>query len=95
MGSDAAWTIGEHLAAVQADLTAGANWQRGGGKGKRPDLIDRPADIKKAHEKASAKDAKARAWLAVHGEPKPIAPPPSPTTERPRDERGRFVSKKR
>lgn len=40
---DAAWTVGEHLAAQQVDLLAGANWQRGG-KGDPPKPFPRPGD---------------------------------------------------
>lgn len=96
MGSDAAWTIGEHLTATQVDLTAAGNWQRADGKGKRPQPIDRPSDLKKARDKAERTAAKAEAFLAIHGEAKPAAalPPSDPTTEQPRDERGRFVSRK-
>lgn len=94
MGVDAAWTVGEHLQAVQVDLSAGANWQRANGKGKRPDPIDRPADIKKAMDRADRVAAKAEAFLAIHGEPELKRPDPPPTTDRPRDSRGRFVSRR-
>ncbi len=41
-GPAASWTVSDYLAAAQVDLLAGANWQRAGGKGRRPKPIDRP-----------------------------------------------------
>lgn len=38
------WGDSEHLLAGIFDLLAGANWQRGGGKGTRPKPIRRPTD---------------------------------------------------
>lgn len=37
-----AWNENEHLLAHIADLLAGGNWQRSGGKGQRPKPIKRP-----------------------------------------------------
>jgi len=37
-----AWSVEAHLLATVVDLTAGGNWQRGGGKGTRPLPIPRP-----------------------------------------------------
>lgn len=39
---DSSWGIQEHLLAVAVDLLAGANWQRGGGKGMKPKPLSRP-----------------------------------------------------
>ena len=93
MGVDSAWTPGEHLQALQVDLTASGNWQRAGGKGKRPESVDRPADLKKARDRAERTEERAQAFLAKHGTPAPQQPAPV-DIERPRDERGRFVSRK-
>jgi hypothetical protein len=41
-GRSAHWGVQEHLLATVADLLAGANWQRGGGKGQRPKPVPRP-----------------------------------------------------
>lgn len=41
-GTAAGWGIGEYLLAIVADRLAGANWQRGGGKGSRPRPLPRP-----------------------------------------------------
>lgn len=41
-GDAARWGITEHLIATAVDVLAGANWQRGGGKGPRPQPISRP-----------------------------------------------------
>lgn len=39
---ESAWQIPEQLAALTVDVLALANWQRGGGKGRRPKPIGRP-----------------------------------------------------
>lgn len=36
------WSLGDHLLATAVDLLAGANWQRGGGKGPKPKRVPRP-----------------------------------------------------
>lgn len=46
LGEDAAWTAGEHLLAATVDALNIANWQRSDGKGKQPDPLPRPRDIK-------------------------------------------------
>lgn len=43
-GSDQAWTVGEHMAALAAWQVAVGNWQRGGRKGKAPDPIPTPGE---------------------------------------------------
>lgn len=42
-GDSVRWSDNEHLLAGIFDLLAGANWQRGNGKGSRPKPIKRPA----------------------------------------------------
>jgi len=46
-GAQHEWGTGDYLLAQAVDLLAGANYQRGGGKGRRPKPIPRPADTKK------------------------------------------------
>ena len=41
-GEDAAWSLDAQLLALIADILQAANYQRGGGKGKRPTPIPRP-----------------------------------------------------
>ena len=41
-GDKALWTTGEHLLAAVADALHAANWQRGGGKGRKPAAVPRP-----------------------------------------------------
>lgn len=41
-GDVARWSTSDHLLAGIVDLLAGANWQRGGGKGKKPTPLQRP-----------------------------------------------------
>ncbi|MFD0902328.1 hypothetical protein [Actinomadura sediminis] len=42
LGPAAEWTDDTHLLAHLVDLTSGANWQRGGGKGSKPKPLKRP-----------------------------------------------------
>lgn len=93
MGVDTAWTVGEHLTASAVDQLAGANWQRGGGKGKQPEQIPRPEDARKEREKTARAVAKAAKFRARKGATS-TAPAPPPTRPRARDARGRFVSTK-
>ena len=96
MGADSAWEVSDYLMALIADLLAAANWQRGDGKGKRPQPLDRPADMKKQRDRVDKAMEKAAAFRAIHGDPTSLSTPPQPstTTARPRDARGRFVSRK-
>ncbi len=41
-GEAADWTTDTHMLAYAIDLLAGANWQRGGGKARRPKPFPRP-----------------------------------------------------
>jgi hypothetical protein len=41
-GATVLWGVTDHLLAVVADALHAANWQRGGGKGMRPQPIQRP-----------------------------------------------------
>lgn len=42
LGPAADWSDDTHLLASLLDLTAGANWQRGNGKGPKPKPVQRP-----------------------------------------------------
>lgn len=53
LGDDRAWTNAEHLAATTVDALNWANYQRGEGKGKKPQPVPRPADIKERSDKAA------------------------------------------
>jgi len=64
LGSDAAWTAETHMLANVGDVLAGANWQRGGGQGPRPDPIPRPGDEQRAKGRAAAMTAQAAAFRA-------------------------------
>lgn len=44
-GEYAIWTPDTYLLAMVADQLVAANWQRGGGKGKRPKPLQRPKDL--------------------------------------------------
>lgn len=50
LGYDGAWTPETHLLAQAVDLLAGANYQRGGGKGEKPKPLPRPSDLKKKED---------------------------------------------
>ncbi len=41
-GDAARWSPADHFMATAVALLAGANWQRGGGKGSKPKPIPRP-----------------------------------------------------
>ena len=44
LGESAFWTVDTHLLAGVLDALNGANFQRGGGRGKRPSPIPRPGE---------------------------------------------------
>jgi hypothetical protein len=56
---DNAWTPDQYVLADIADLTAGANWQRAGGKGTQPKPYPRPADARKKRDRDKALALKA------------------------------------
>ena len=51
-GEQARWGDLEHLMAGAFDLLAAGNWQRGGGKGQRPQPVKRPGAGPKVYGKA-------------------------------------------
>ena len=55
MGDAAEWGVSDHLLAGIFDTLQGANWQRGGGKGRRPEPIERPGG-KKRHSDVNGVD---------------------------------------
>lgn len=54
MGEDAAWTAGEHMQAAMVDVVNMLRWERAGAKGKAPDPLPRPSDIKADMDKRQA-----------------------------------------
>lgn len=63
-----AWSTSDYLLATAVDYLAGANWQRGGGKGRRPRPVERPGKTQrtrmgKARPLAEAQEILAR-WRA-------------------------------
>jgi hypothetical protein len=54
-GERFAWDVDTHLLATLVDLTAGGNWQRGGGKSHRPQPIQRPGQEKQTNSKQIGK----------------------------------------
>lgn len=65
-GTDSVWGLAEHLLATIVDTLQAGNWQRGGGKGKRPQPIPRPGAERKKKTKiggASMPLSEAREWL--------------------------------
>jgi hypothetical protein len=42
--AESEWDTNSYLLAAAVDALNGANWQRGGGKGKQPDPVPRPND---------------------------------------------------
>lgn len=75
VGASAQWSTEAHLLAAVLDATRAGNWQRSGGKGKRPKPIPRPGvdDGKKTfgrshrHHTPADMDRIMQRW----GEPRP------------------------
>lgn len=90
------WTLTTYLLAGIFDQLAGANWQRGGGKGSRPKPIPRPG-VTETEQKKVGKQAVSVAELdAFLKSTIREVPDPAPVqikTPQPRDARGRFVKK--
>ena len=63
LDADSSWTTADYLMAEQADQLAWANWQRGGGKGKKPTPIPRPSDARKKADAKARNDAQAIAFM--------------------------------
>lgn len=63
LNTDAAWTTADYLNAEIADAITWGNWQRAGGKGKKPKAIPRPADMRKKAEADALTQARAYAFL--------------------------------
>ncbi len=65
-GPDLAWGLAEQLLAFIGDGIQAGNWQRGGGKGKRPSPTPRPGvrDGAKRQGKTNLSPAETRAYLA-------------------------------
>lgn len=63
-GFDAAWTSETHMAATILDVLRGANWQRGGGSGSKPQPIPRPGDEMRKLQKLSYAAANAQRFAA-------------------------------
>lgn len=57
LGWDNAWTSQEHLTALLADLLNWANYQRGEGKGHKPQPVARPQELKDKAAKAARDEA--------------------------------------
>lgn len=68
LGIDRAWTIGDHLAAVQIDATNTVAWLNSDGSDSdRPKPIPRPSDLREAAEKAKRNRNRAERYLARKG----------------------------
>ena len=90
VGTDNAWTPETHLLSHVAFLLEGANWQRGGGKGKSPKPMETPGEARRTQEKRERALEKAARFKRIHGVPTPSV---TTITDQPRDSRGRFVSR--
>lgn len=83
------WDLDAHLLAGVLDALNAANWQRGGGKGRRPQPVPRPGVTeveKKQIGKSAVTIAELDAFLTAATRPDPEVKP-----SRKRDARGRFV----
>lgn len=66
-GPQANWTTETYLLANVVDLLQGANWQRGGGKGRKPQPVPRPrnaAEVREQRERMKRMEARHREWQA-------------------------------
>lgn len=63
-GFDAAWSNETHMSATILDVLRGANWQRGQGKGNKPNPIPRPGDETRKKLKQSQAAANAKRFAA-------------------------------
>lgn len=63
LGRNDAWTLETHLLAGIHDALVWANYQRGDGKGAKPQPMDRPADIKSREDQADRHAARAQRFL--------------------------------
>lgn len=54
------WTLDTHLLASILHAVQGANWQRGGGKGKKPEPITRPGEAREAERRDADQARRAR-----------------------------------
>jgi hypothetical protein len=64
-GHAADWSVTDHLLAAVVDVLQGGNWQRGGGKGKRPKPLERPKSAQVMRERRRRMEemaAKHAAW---------------------------------
>lgn len=59
-GEMADWTTTDYLLAAILDVNRGANWQRGGGKGSRPQPIPRPKSAAQEKERQKRRAAHTR-----------------------------------
>jgi hypothetical protein len=64
LGNDDAWTVSEHRLADVVDALNGANWQRAGGEGPKPERVKRPHDLKEELDKSRSVQARAAAFKA-------------------------------
>ena len=82
-GDAASWSTTDYLLAAAADALAAGNWQRGGGKGRRPKPIPRPGD--EDSTKTSKRFGTGRLPLdqaqtffdRINRHPDPVTPPPA------------------
>lgn len=64
-GEAVRWSTADHLMATTVDLLASANWQRGGGKGKRPRRLPRPGSSAcKKHGRTAKSPQETASYLA-------------------------------
>lgn len=79
LGDSVNWSVGDYLLARSVHLLAGANWQRGGGKGSKPKPVKVPDGKPRRSQRARREDGMRRmrnlGLLPGHAKP-----PPRPLT---------------
>ncbi len=63
LGEQASWSLDAHLLALVIDTLRTANWQRGGGKGRRPQPIRRPGTAGRRLGRTDRDPQEVRAYL--------------------------------
>ncbi|MBW3663576.1 MAG: DUF5361 domain-containing protein [Actinobacteria bacterium] len=74
-GDAASWSVSDHLLAAAVDALNAGNWQRGGGKGRRPKPVARPGEKPKDQRRFGTGKmslSQAQAFFARINRPEPV-----------------------
>lgn len=74
-GDATSWSVSDHLLAAAVDALNAGNWQRGGGKGRRPKRVTRPGEKPKDQRRLGTGKMtldQAQAFFARINRPEPV-----------------------